>query len=175
METTMDDLTTNARLLADARAELGELVQALNAEMESLKLEAMPQIRAAIANAGECWAELEKSIQANPQLFAKPRTVAAHGITFGLEKGKGAIEFADPDKTCALIRKHLAELAPTLIITRESPLKKAVAQLSAADLKRIGATVIDAGDQVVIRPAPSDVDKMVRALVRADLEEGAKE
>jgi hypothetical protein len=171
METTLDDLNEGARLLADARAQLAELVQALNAGLEVLKADAMPDIRQAIETASAAWQALELGIQLNPQLFVKPRTVAAHGITFGLEKGKGSIEFADPDKTCTLIRKHLPDLAPTLIVTRESPLKKAVAQLSAADLKRIGATVTDVRDLVVIRPAPSDVDKLVKALVRAELGE----
>jgi len=171
METNLDNITDNARLLADARGHLGELMRALSAGLEALKADAMPDIRNAIVAATAAWQALELSIKLNPQLFVKPRTVAAHGITFGLQKGKGSIEFADPDATCRLIRKHLPELADTLIITREMPVKKAVEQLSAADLKRIGATLQDAGDQVVIRPAPSDVDKLVKALVRTEIEE----
>lgn len=169
--TTLDDLNDAARLLADARARLGALVQALEADLAAMRAEQMPAIRAAIETASCAWKALEAGIVLNPQLFVRPRTVAAHGITFGIEKGKGSVEFADPERTCALIRKHLPEQAGTLIVTREMPLKKAVAQLSVADLKRIGATVVDAGDQVVIRPAPSDVDKLVRALVRAELAE----
>ena len=171
MTTTLDDISENARLLADTRGHLGELMRTLSAGLEALKADAMPDIRNAIVAASAAWQALELSIQLNPQLFVKPRTVAAHGITFGMEKGKGSIKFADEEKTCELIRKHLPEQAATLIVTRESPLKKAVSLLSVADLKRIGATVIDAGDQVVIRPAPSDVDKLVKALVRAEIEE----
>lgn len=171
MDTTLDDLIDGARLLSEARLQLGTLVQALQAGIEALKADAMPEIRDAIADVSEAWQELEKSIQANPQLFVKPRTVASHGIVFGLEKGKGAIEFADPEKTCALIRRHFPDLADTLIVTREAPVKKAVAQLSVQQLRLIAATVIDSGDQVVIRPAPSDADKLVRALVRAELAE----
>lgn len=168
---TLDDITDNARLLADARAHLGELMHALSAGLEALKADSMPDIRNAIVAATAAWQALELSIQINPQLFVQPRTVSAHGITFGLEKGKGAITIGDPDKTCALIRKHLPEQADVLIALRETPVKKALAQLSARDLQRIGASVTDAGDRVVIRPAPSDVDKLVRALVRTELDE----
>lgn len=169
--TTLEELTKDALLLAETRAHLGQMMQALSAGIEALKADSMPDIRNAIVAATAAWQALELGIQLNPHLFVKPRTVAAHGITFGLEKGKGSIEFGDPEATCRLIRKHLPELADTLIVLREMPLKKAVAQLSAAELKKIGATVQDAGDQVVIRPAPSDVDKLVKALVRAEIEE----
>jgi len=174
--TTLDDLNEGARLLAEARAQLGTLVQAMNAGIEALKANQMPDIRVAIEQASAAWSALELGIQLHPELFVKPRTVAAHGITFGLEKGKGAITFAyDDEKTCDLIRKKLPDLAKTLIAKKEAPVKKAVAQLDAAQLKAIGAAVGSAGDQVVIRPAPSDVDKLVKALVKAELAEGEQE
>ena len=88
MDTTLDDLIDGARLLSEARLQLGTLVQALQAGIEALKADAMPEIRDAIADASEAWQELEKSIQANPELFVKPRTVAAHGIVFGLERAR---------------------------------------------------------------------------------------
>lgn len=136
----------------------------------------MPDIRAAIETATAAWKALELGIQLHPELFVKPRTVAAHGITFGLEKGKGAITFAYSDeKTCDLIRKKLPDLAKTLIATKEAPVKKAVQRLDAAQLKLIGASIDSAGDAVVIRPAPSDVDKLVKALVKAELDEGSAE
>lgn len=171
MPSTLDDITEDARLLAETRAHLGEMMQALSAGIEALKADSMPDIRSAIVAATAAWQALELGIKLNPQLFVKPRTVAAHGITFGIEKGKGSIKVTDPDKTCELIRKHLPDQADVLIATQHVPVKKALAQLSAADLRRIGATVTDSDDQVVIRPAPSDVDKLVKALVRAELEE----
>lgn len=176
METTLDDLNEGARQLAEARTHLGTLVQAMNAGLQALKDDQMPDIRLAIESATAAWKALELGIQLHPELFVKPRTVAAHGITFGLEKGKGSITFAyDDEKTCDLIRRKLPDLAKTLIAKKEAPVKKAVQRLDAAQLKLIGATVGSAGDQVVIRPAPSDVDKLVKALVKAELDEGSAE
>lgn len=171
MATTMDVIEDRARVLAGARAELGALVQALNAGLEAMKAEQMPDIREAIDLATAAWGRLEQAIQAAPELFVKPRTVAAHGITFGIQKSKGAIEIPDPDKTVALIRKHLPDQARVLISVKEVPVKKAVEKLAAAELKRIGVHVGEAVDAVVIRPAPSDVDKLVRALVKAQVED----
>ncbi len=169
--TTLDDLNNRALALSQARLQLGSLVQALNAALEAMKANELPTIRLAIEEATTAWAQLEAGIQANPGLFVKPRTVAAHGITFGIQKGKGAIVIPDPERTVALIRKHLPEQAQVLIAQQEQPVKKAVEKLSAVDLKKIGVHLADAGDQVVIRPAPSDVDKLVKALVKATLEE----
>ena len=42
-----------------------------------------------------------------------------------------------------------------------------VQELSAAELKKIGVTVTDAGDQTVVKPVDSEVDKMVDALLKA--------
>lgn len=167
---TLDDLNAQALALSNARLQLGALVQQLNAGLEALKANEMPAIRVAIDAATAAWAELEAGIQSNPALFIKPRTVAAHGVTFGIQKSKGAIKVPDDDKTVALIRKNLPEQAKVLISMKEVPVKKALEQLSAADLKRIGVQVTEGQDTVVIRPAPSDVDKLVKALVKAEVE-----
>jgi len=170
MPTTLDDLNDQARALSDARHQLGRMVQALNAGIEALKHEQMPAIRTAIDEATDAWETLERGIQANPQLFVKPRTVASHGVTFGIQKSKGVIKVPDEERTVALIRKHLPEKADVLIASKEVPVKKALEQLPAADLKRIGVQVTEGQDTVVIRPAPSDVDKLVKALVKAEVE-----
>lgn len=170
---TLEELNARALALSNARLQLGQLVQALNAGIEALKANEMPAIRAAIDQATAAWAALEAGVQGSPELFVKPRTVAAHGVTFGIQKSKGVINIPDADKTVALIRKHLPEKADVLITTKEVPVKKAVEQLTAADLKRIGVQVTEGQDTVVIRPAPSDVDKLVKALVKAEVETDA--
>lgn len=169
METTLDEIEKQAEALANARETLGKYVRALNAGLEALKANKMPAIRAAIDVATDEWGTLEALIAANPGLFVKPRTVAAHGISFGMALGKGRIEIPDPARTVALIRKHLPEQAKVLIAVEEVPVKKAVEKLEPAMLKRIGVNLIAGVDQVVIRPAPSDIDKLVKALVTADV------
>jgi hypothetical protein len=169
--TSLDDVTARAEALARARGQLAALVGALNEGIEALKADHMPGIRTAIEQASTAWTTLEAEIRANPGLFVKPRTVSAHGIKFGLQKGAGTLVVPDPEKTLKLIRKHLPEQAEVLIVTKEVPSKDALMNLPANDLARIGARIDGTGDQVVIRPADGAVDKIVKALLKASIDE----
>lgn len=171
--TTLDHITEAAKTLANARQQLLQMTQALDASLEALKANAMPEIRKGIDQASTAWTALERLIRANPHLFVKPRTVAAHGIRFGIEKGKGVITLPADAKAVALIRKHCPDQAELLIKVTETPVKKAIAQLPTDLLRKIGGKVADSTDQVVIRPADTDVDKLVRALIKADVDETA--
>jgi hypothetical protein len=166
----LDEIIDSARLLAQWRAGMAELVGTLNAGIESLKADALPELRAAIDAAASEWQHLEQLLRAHPELFQRPRSLEAHGIKFGWQKGKGSLGITDPDRTVRLIRKHLPDQADVLIATKEVPAKDALAQLSAADLKRLGVEVKDAGDQVFIKPVETGVDKLVKALVSAKVE-----
>jgi hypothetical protein len=168
---TIDTLRTRAEVLASARANLADYVMALQAGIEALKTDHMPLIRQSIDDAAAAWKALDAEIEVHPELFVKPRTLTAHGIRFGFAKARGAIEINDEDRTVALIRKHLPEQADVLIATKELPVKQALLQLSAADLKRIGVNVTETGDRVLIKPADGEVDKLVKALISAAVEE----
>ena len=62
-------------------------------------------------------------------------------------------------------KAQISRLFPFLYLTPVH--KEALAQLSAAELKKIGVTLSEAGDQTVVRPVDSEVDKMVDALLKA--------
>ena len=83
------------------------------------------------------------------------------------DEGKGAISFEDADSVVARIKKHFPDQVDVLIRTKEEPVKDALSNLSAADLKKIGVTVSEAGDKCVVKPVDSEVDKMVDALLKA--------
>jgi hypothetical protein len=99
--------------------------------------------------------------------------VVLHGVQVGFEKGKGTISFGDADQVVALIEKKLPDLADTLIAVKKAPIKKAVAQLSAAQLKAIGCSITGAEDRVVVRAVDSAVDKLVAALLKSLGDEAA--
>uniref|UniRef100_UPI00248EC44C hypothetical protein n=1 Tax=Thalassobaculum salexigens TaxID=455360 RepID=UPI00248EC44C len=79
--------------------------------------------------------------------------------------------FANPAKVVELIIKHLPEQTESLIKVTETPVKSALANLPTADLKRIGVTVTQTGDQVYIAPTDSEIDKLVDALVKEAAED----
>ena len=175
--TQLTDVENRAKLFADARAEVSNIVTVLNDGIDALKRDNMPALKRCIAKVAERHDNLRALIDANPQLFTKPKTMVFHGVKVGLAKGKGGIAFDDAAQVVKLIKKHLPDQADVLIITTEKPAKEALSQLSADLLKKIGCTVIKSGDQVVIKPADSEVDKLVDTLIKGstESEEGAEE
>lgn len=114
----------------------------------------------------EAHSQLSAAIEESAPLFERPRTVILHGVKVGLAKARGKIEWEDDDQVVKLIRRHFPDQEILLIKTIESPVKDALAQLPAADLKRLGITVQDTGDVVVIKPIDSEVEKALKALMQ---------
>lgn len=135
-------------------------------ELSLLQQRYLPTIRANAHDYTLCKIKLEGLITANAQLFAEPRTVILHGIKVGLQKGKGSIQWDDEDKVIARIRKHCSEdQADLLIETKASVVKNALLGLEADTLKKLGVTISGTGDQVVIKSATTDLDKVLAKLL----------
>jgi hypothetical protein len=101
----------------------------------------------------------------NRALFAKPRTRIFSDIKVGLTKQKGATVIADEDKTIALIKKHFPKRLDELAPSARSLSKKALANLTGDDLKKIGIEITADTDAIIIKPQDSDVEKAVAALL----------
>lgn len=168
--TQLTDIEPSAKAYAEARAKVAEIVTQLNDGIEALKRSHMPALKRAITRAAEKHDQLKQIIEANPALFVKPRTVIYHGVKLGLKKGTGGITFDDADQVVRLIKKHFPEQADVLVITTEKPSKDALAQLTVAELKKVGCNSVEAGDQVVIKPTDSEVDKLVDTLLKGATE-----
>ena len=162
---------------ADARRVLGDRVQNLNDEIEAAKKRLLPGIKRAVENAAEKKATLSAAVRDGSHLFVKPRTVVMYGVKVGIEKGKGKIEIPkeEEQRVVTLIEKHFPGMTDILIITTKKPAKKALSQLTVADLKKLGITVEETGDQVVIKGTDSDVDKLVKALLKENENEAMEE
>ncbi|MDR2186874.1 MAG: host-nuclease inhibitor Gam family protein [Azonexus sp.] len=171
--TTLTDIEKSARHYRDARECLAAIVAAMNDGIETIKRGNMKRLKKAVAEAAERHDDLKALIEAAPECFVKPRSVVLHGIKLGFQKGKGRIDWDDTDQVVRLIKKHYPEQVDLLIVTRENPAREALAQLTAAELKKLGVSVTEGGDAVFIKPADSAVDKMVDALLRDAVEEVA--
>lgn len=159
-----------------ARTDLNSVVTALQEEMEAARRAALPRLRKLVARTAESHAALKAGIEAAPELFVKPKTLVIAGIKVGFVKQPGRLDIADPDKVVALIEKHMPDREDTLISVKKTPVKGALEQLSAVDLKKIGVGVTEDTDAVVIKPVDSNVDKLVSALLKecaAELSEPA--
>lgn len=159
------DIEQLTRTYADARDLLTSRVQVLQDEIEAARRRKLAGIKAAVASVAAAHDALHAAIEAEPDLFVKPRTLVLSGIRVGYTKGKGKLAFDDPAKVVALIRKHFPDQADVLVATKEEPVKKALSQLSGAELKRVGVTMTDTDDQVVIKATDDAVDKLVAQLL----------
>lgn len=158
---------------ASDRGVLAERVQSLHEEIDQAKRRKVPGIKAAVSRARDSQLRLRAAIEADKSVFERPRTRIFHGIKVGLQKAKGRLAFASAEKVIELVRRHFPERADVLIKTKETPAKTALLQLPAADLKKLGCTVEETGDEVVIAPINSEVDELVDALLGRDAEEAA--
>lgn len=172
---TLSEIDSAAKQLALSRDLLAELVRNLNDGIETIKRRCLPTIKRAVNNCAAEHANLKAAIEESPGLFEKPRTHNLHGIKCGYAKGTGAVTIDDAENTVALIRKHFLDQFDVLVKTKETPRKKVLAeQLTVAELKKIGCTVDETGDHVVIKFTDSAVDKAVAALLK-DATEDATE
>lgn len=163
---TLEKIEKLTREYANARESLANTVRMLETKIETIKRQYLPTIKRQVGIAKEKKANLFSAIEESPELFVKPRTVIFAGVKVGYEKGKGKIEWESDDQVVRLIRKHFPDQEEVLIKKIEKPIKKALANLSVADLKKIGVTVEETGDVIVIRPTDSEVDKLVEALLK---------
>jgi hypothetical protein len=168
------DIEKLTKEFADARDLLTSRVEALNDEIEQAKRQALRGIKTSVGKAAEAQARLLAALEKEPDLFEKPKSQVFHGIKIGYRKGSGKIEWEDDDQVVKLIKKNHPELADVLIKTTEKPLKKALQELDAAALKKLGVTVEDTGDVPFIKPVDGEVDKLVAALLKDAIEEATE-
>lgn len=164
---TLAEIEQQAAEYAAARAALTDRVAILQAEIDALTRREMPCIRQAVEAAASHHDLLHHAIEAAPDLFEKPRTQIFSGIRCGYMTGKARVEIPDEAETIRRIRAQLpADQAQLLIAVSERVDKRAVADLTAADLKRLRIRVEPGADDIVIKPTDSAVDKIVAALLK---------
>jgi hypothetical protein len=153
-------------IYAKRHSELAVRMGTLNKEIDALKRKHLKSILTAAASAKDARAELKALIEENRAEFEKPKTRTFFGIKVGFRKLIGTLSWDDSEKVVELIEKHLPDQAEVLIKTEKKPLKKPLEQLAAADLKKLGISVGEDSDEVVIAATDGDVEKAVDALLK---------
>lgn len=168
---TLLDIETLAKAYADRRALLADRLTALERDLNAIKSKHMKELKRHVALTAECHTELASAIDFSPELFDKPKTRILHGIKVGFRKGKGKIEWEDDAQLVALIKKKFPDFVDDLIITTEVPSATGLQELDAAELRKLGVTVEEAGEQVVVKAIESDVEKLVKALLKGAIDD----
>ncbi len=153
---------------ADDRTRLADRIRFLEDEINTLKRRRLPGIKNCVQSVVEKQETLKAALEDSKPLFVKPRTCVFHGVKVGFQKGKGKLHWADDSVVVKLIKKYFPEQVDVLIKTTEKPIKGALENMDAADLKKLGITVNDTDDQVVIKSTDSEIDKFVEALLKED-------
>jgi hypothetical protein len=168
---TMTEIETAAKTFSEKRGALSNVCAAFQRDLEATRRRHLEALKLAVAQAKGGHAALCSLIAASPELFTKPRSVVLHGVKLGYTKGKGKLTIEDDEKTVKLIRKHFPEQAEILIKTVEKPMKKALEELAVDDLKKLAVLVESTGDVVFAKDTAADVDKLVSAFLKDDVEE----
>lgn len=109
--------------------------------------------------------DLQRLLEAAPQLFKKPRSIAINGVRAGYRKEEDSLDFADEKAVIARIRALYPEQADLLIRTEESLVLDALPQLDAKARRAVGISLITGADRSFITVGGSDVEKLARALI----------
>lgn len=161
------EIEVATKAYADKRGLLILKVELLNTEIEELKRKHLAEIKELAGETANAKGRLAAVIDASRGLFVKPRTIVISGISVGLRKGKGGLDYEDEATVIRLIRKHLPAAQHELLIkTVEKVIKKALGELDVTTLKKLGVTVEGTGDEVLIKATDSDVDKIISAILK---------
>jgi len=163
------NIEERAHALADTRAALAKTVQVLREGLKKVTDKYVDDLRTLGAQVGVAHEELMDLVEANPALFASPRSRAFHGITVGYRKGNGKLSYEDAARVIARIEKSatLAEQIDTLAPATRKLSHEALTCLDAKDLKALGVTIESADDKPFIKIPADDVDKFVSQIVEA--------
>lgn len=170
-EDTQQKFTAAAREHSRDRALLSDRVSTLQDEIERLKRRYLPGIRNAAAKSRESRQALATLIEENPSDFKRPRTLEISGIKFGFQKQKGKIVFKTAETVISAIKKKLPGKASLIIETVQKIKKGELNKLSVEEAKKIGLTVTQDTDAILIKSTTDDIDKLVAKM----LEENGKD
>jgi hypothetical protein len=154
-----------ANAYAIARTALAEHVTLIRDEQDAIKRRHLKRLRTLVGHSAEALNALMSEIEAHPECFEKPRSRVLAGIQLGYRKGKGKLVYEDEERVVAAIHKLLPDQAEVLLKVTEKPAKDSLTQLDAATLKKLGVTIEGTGDVIFVKPADSEVDKLVDALL----------
>lgn len=170
MTVTITEIRAAAQRLADAHRESVSRAKAVEGAISAAIPPIYEQHRAGLDTAAEeeaaAKADLQRLVDAAPQLFSKPRSIAVDGVKCGYRKGEDTLDWDDEAAVITRLRAlDLLALNPVLVRTEESINVAALAELDGNELRRAGVRRIPGVDQSFISFTDSDVEKMVKAIL----------
>lgn len=163
---TMIEIEQLAMKMAAARDALAGTYMECQEETDAIHKQYVKRIVREVKAFQAASEEMSRAVAESPGLFVKPKSVILFGIKAGFQKGKGKLEWEDDEQVCKLIRKHQPDLAAVLIKTTETPVKGALNELAAVDLRKLGIVVEETGDVPFVKLADTEIAKTIKALLK---------
>jgi phage host-nuclease inhibitor protein Gam len=158
---TLEQLSCEAERLAAKRRELVAAATDMEREVLAVRKRHMPRLRKIAIDVKAMLDALEGLVGCAASLFAKPKSRTVADIQFGWRKGRGSIQFDDEAKVIARIKAQRPDLIEMLITTKETVVKDALGNLGADVLRKLGISVVEAGDKPFVKPKDGDTDKLI--------------
>ena len=174
-DATLHSIEFLALVYSERRAILSGFLHALERELAGLKKRHQKQLQIEVRATAEAKAKLHAAIESAPGLFERPKTRVLHGIKVGYRKGPGGLDWEDDDRVVERLKEQFGKKAVDYLIVKEKPSAEALEDLDAAVLKKLGVTVEDTGEQVVVKAVETDLERLVKTLLKGagDDAEGA--
>ena len=170
---TLLDIDTLAKAYADRRALLADRLTALDRDLAAVKRKHMRELKRHVALTAETALDLHNAIAGSRDLFLKSKTQILHGIKVGLRKGVGGLDWEDDADVVAKIERQFKDPdeAARYLIIKKKPSADALEDLDAGTLKKFGIVVVETGEQVVLKAVESNVEKLVKALLKGAMDD----
>lgn len=167
----MRDVEAQTKRFAKAHKKLEAALAKLNAQIQKAKKKHYADLETLAGVAGIEKGRLATLITLCAELFKEPRTQVFHSVKVGLRQEALTVGVPDEKATIDAIRKEFPARFKELVDTVESVKVSALKTLNDEDLAKVHAVRLGGNDTIVIKPAGSDVDKAIAAILKDAAEE----
>lgn len=166
MHVRLSDIEQAARDFSAKSKTLRNYHEELNSKIEALKQEYIEDIKQASCDAGESYQMLLTLINDASDLFKDKKSMTVSGVKFGYQKKKGKLEIVNEDATIAKLKELYGDNASLYINTKISVVKKALDNLPASDLKKLGVNIVQDTDVAFVKLTDDEVQKLIEAMIK---------
>lgn len=162
----LNELESAAKEYSSSCRILRNLKECLDNELEKIKLKYTEQFAEASKNAGEAYQMLFTLVSASEELFQDKKSMSISGVKFGYQKKKGKIEIDNEEFTINKLQELFPDNADMYLSKKISVSKKALDNLAAADLKKIGVNIIQDSSEPFVKLTDDEIQKLLDAIIK---------
>ncbi len=162
----LSDIEQAARDFSAKSKTLRNYHEQLNSEIDAIKSKYLEDIKTASVEAGESYQMLLTLINDASDLFKDKKSMTVSGVKFGFQKKKGKLEIINEDVTISKLKELYGDNAVLYINTKSSVVKKALDNLPASDLKKLGVNIVQDTDVAFVKLTDDEVQKLIEAMIK---------